>query len=290
MIKIRLVIILLLSSYFVKSQSFTTNDFEIKRRNFSVTLRDGIKLDCTTLSPVTNKPENGFPCIVYCHGFGKNKEDNLSNAIILSKYGFVTYTYSMRGQGNSEGESNLISSIEALDLEEVIEYIKKDSLIDVNRIAIIGSSQGGIIPLMGICNGLKVRCVISDLISPDFASNWIENGCVKMSLLWSLSYGENNIRYNTEVKKFRSWILSKRKDHWDSLNYNLPMQRDFSNIIKNNTTPVFISNSFEDKYFSSNSIIENMLKFPDNSKFYFGGIDGHGSKPVDDEINFHNNS
>lgn len=287
MAKIFLILQILIISVYVQSQSFITNDYEITRRNFSINLKDGVKLDCTSISPIAERPENGFPCIVYCHGFGKNKEDNLSNAIILSKYGFVTYTYSMRGQGNSEGKSNLISITEAEDLIQVIEHIKKDTLADADRIAVIGSSQGGIIPLMGACNGLKVKCIISDLISPNFASNWIENGCVKMSLLWSLSYDESIVRYSDEVKKYRSWILSKRKDDWDSLVYYLPKRRDFSDRIKNNRTPVFISNSFQDKYFNSNSIIENLTNFNVSCKFYFGSIEGHGSSPAEEEVNFH---
>jgi predicted acyl esterase len=287
MVKIRIIILILVSSYLAHSQSFVGNDFDITRKNFHLKLRDKVKLDCTSLYPIAEKPETGFPCIVYCHGFGKNKEDNLANAIIFSKFGFVTYTFSMRGQGNSEGESNLISRTEAEDLKELIDFIKKDSLVDINRIAVIGSSQGGIIPLMELCKGSNVKCTISDLISLDFASNWIENGCVKMSLLWSLSYDASIVRYNAEVKKYRSWILSKRKDNWDSLIYYLPKNRDFSKNITEITTPVFISNSFQDKFFSSNSIIENLTKFPKNSKFYFGGIEGHGSLPAEDEIYFH---
>lgn len=289
MIRKKLLILIIFSALCVHSQSFVKNNYEIERKNFTFELRDDVKLDCSTLIPLAPKPEKGFPCIIYCHGFGKNKEDNLSNAIILSKYGFITYTYSMRGQGGSEGESNLISRTEAEDLIELVNFIKKDTLIDAERIAVIGSSQGGMIPLMGICNGLKVKCVISDLISTDFASNWIENGCVKMSLLWSVSYNQGIVRYSPEVRRYRDWILSKRKDYWDSLNYYLPRGRNFSNKLDNNNTPVFISNSFQDKYFSPNSIIDNLKEFPECSKFYFGCIVGHGSSSIEDEIIFHDN-
>jgi predicted acyl esterase len=286
----RIIILILLFALNSQSQSYKDNDYESTRNNFQIKLRDDINLDCTSFTPNTNKPANGFPCIVYCHGFGKSKEDNLSNAIIFSKLGFVTYAYSMRGQGNSEGKSNLISNIESEDLIEVIEYIKNEGLANKNKIAVIGSSQGGIIPLMALCNGLNVKCVISDLISPDFASNWINNGCVKMSLLWSLSYNEKVVRYNDEVKSFRKWILSNKRDKWDSLLCYIPKERNFSKIISDNSVPVFISNSFQDKYFSSNCIIENLNKFPVNSKFYFGAIEGHGSIPSEDDIAYHDKS
>ncbi len=269
-------------------QSFLNNDFDISRKDFFIKLRDGVQLDCTSIYPEIEKPTYGFPCIVFCHGFGKSKEDNLLNAKIYSRYGFATFIYSMRGQGNSEGESNLISRIEAMDLNEIIEYIKSDTMIDINRIAISGSSQGGIIPLMASCYGLDVQCIISDLISPDFASNWIDNGCIKMSLLWSLSYPDSIVRYNKEVKYFRNWILSKRKDLWDSLIYYLPLNRDFSKDIAKINIPIFISNSFQDKYFNANCLIINLYKFDYKTKFYFGSIEGHGSLFSENEIDLHN--
>lgn len=286
----RIVILIILFAFNVQGQSYKENDFEISRKNFNIKLRDNINLDCTSFTPNIAKPQAGFPCIVYCHGFGKSKEDNLENAISFAKYGFVTYTYSMRGQGNSEGESNLISTVEADDLNDVIEYIKKEAIADKRKIAVIGSSQGGLIPLMAACNGLDVNCLISDLISPDFASNWIENGCVKMSLLWSLSYPSEIVRYNSEVKAYRNWILSKKRDKWDSLFYYMTNQRDFSSSINENKIPVFISTSFEDKYFNPNSIIDNLTGFSESTKFYFGAIEGHGSITTDEEVSYHDKS
>lgn len=285
-----ILLFLLLIAFSSFAQSYKDNDFEITRQNFKLKLRDKVNLDCTSFTPVIAKPNGGFPCIVYCHGFGKSKEDNLSNAISLAKAGFITYSYSMRGQGISEGVSNLISRIEADDLKEFIDNIKKNELVDKDKIIIVGSSQGGIIPLMAMCTGLEVKCAVSDLISTDFASNWINNGCVKMSLLWSLSYNDFVVRYSSEVKNFRRWILSKKPDKWDSLEYYLPKNRDFTKIIHKNKIPVYISNSFQDKYFNANSIIENTERFPENSKFYFGAIEGHGTVTSDDENAYHNNS
>jgi len=288
--KTRILFLLIIISVNSFAQSYKDNDFEITRQNFRIQLKDKIYLDCTSFTPQAEKPNGGFPCIVYCHGFGKSKEDNLSNAIIFAKSGFITYTYSMRGQGASQGESNFISRIEADDLKQVINFIKKNELIDRNKIAIVGSSQGGIIPLMALCGGLYVQCIIADLISPDFASNWIDNGCVKMSLLWALSYSDNIVKYNSDVKNFRRWILSKRRDKWDSLEYHLPRDRDFSDLLRKNSVPVYISNSFQDKFFSSNCIIENLYNFPSGSKFYFGAIEGHGTLTTDDEIKYHDKS
>lgn len=284
---INILLLISLLSFNFRCHNNNPDGFDLTRKNFMIQVRDGTRLDCTSFAPTSDKPELGFPCIVYCHGYGQSKDNNLANAIMFAKLGFSTYAYSMRGQGYSEGESNLISIIEADDLIDVINYVKKDPLVDKDRIAVIGSSQGGIIPMMASCSGLEVKCLISDLISPDFASNWISNGCIKMSLLWSLSYTSDIIRYNNEVSNYRNWILSKERDKWDSLSTLMPAFRDFSTKLKNISVPSYISNSFEDKYFSANTIIENISNFPPTSKFYFGAIEGHGSITTDDETAYH---
>src|SRR5262249_8720994 len=128
---------------------------------FYITLSDGVQLDCTKFVPGTSPPPNGYPCIICCHGYGLNKEDSYGLASDESEYGFYTFCYSMRGQGNSGGYSNLISTTEMNDLMEVIQYVKDDANTNDDRIAVIGGSQGGMIPFMAACNGAKIRCLVT---------------------------------------------------------------------------------------------------------------------------------
>ena len=241
-------------------------------------MNDGTAIDCSAFIPDSPSPERGWSCIVYCSGFGKTKSDMLSPAKNYAKYGYYTFTYSMRGQGKSEGESDFISIKEMNDLIEIINYLKDYEEIDKERIGIMGASQGGIIPFMAVCNGLYVRCIISDLASPLFASNWMENGCVKMSLLWSLSYDTTIVRYSPQVKRYREWILSDKRDKWDSLKLYLPQGRDFLKQTKNNYVPASFSNSFQDKYFNANGMIKASELMRGDFIMYFGPLRGHGSE------------
>src|SRR5207245_4044882 len=150
-----------------------------------------VVLDCTKFVPTGTPPSGGWPVIMYCHGYGGSKEDDLNAAEEQSGYGYFTLAYSMRGQGQSGGLSNLISTTEMNDLMQVIQYVRNQSVVNVNKIAITGSSQGGIIPFMAACNGANVKTILTDLASPEFATSWIENGCIKISLIWSLSYISN---------------------------------------------------------------------------------------------------
>ncbi len=251
------------------------------RVDFMLTLPDGVKLDCTKYIPNGTPPSGGWPVIIVTHGYGLSKYNEMEEAEEHATHGYYSFVYSMRGQGISDGVSNFISTIEANDLKDVVAYIKNDANTNDGRIGIHGGSQGGIIPFMSVCTGLQVKTIIPDMASPEQGSNWIENGGIKMVLLWSTSYPTNIVRYNSTVGRFRTWILSSQKDKWDSLNYYLPQNRDFLNIVGNCTIPVMVQNCWQDRFFNSLGQIKSAyIMNYDNYKMYFGTTDGHGSDYV----------
>ncbi len=257
--------------------------------DFYITLSDGVQLDCTKFIPNVPPPPNGYPCTICCHGFGLSKEDNFHVAEDHANYGTYALCYSMRGQGNSGGFSNLISTTEMNDLLQVIQYVRDDANTNDDRIAITGGSQGGIIPFMAACNGAKIRCLVTELASPEFASDWIANGCVKITLLWSLSYDNSVVRYSDEVSQYRQWTVSNDKEDWNKLAYNLPKDRDFIDKVKDCQVPMLISNTWQDKFFNLQGMIKiiNDLKPP--YRMYFGAILGHGGDISPDESYYHGN-
>jgi len=254
--------------------------------DFLLTMPDGVKLDCTKFIPDGNPPSGGWPCMIICHGYGLSKEDEMGWAEDLASDDYYSFVYSIRGQGNSQGLSNLISTTEMNDLMQVITYVKNDNNTNDNRVGIAGSSQGGILPFMAACYGANVRMLITDLTTPDFATNWIDNGSIKMTLLWSVSYNSSLVRYNSTVGRFRSWILSSSRDKWDSLAYYMPLNRDFQNRVNTSTVPILISNAWQDKFFNTAGMINAMPSIQPTFRVYFGSMDGHGSDPSDDEFQF----
>jgi predicted acyl esterase len=196
----------------------------------------------------------------------------------------------MRGQGNSTGLSNLMSTVELKDLLHIINYIKRDTIANKDRIALTGSSQGGILALMAACSSANIRCIVTDLASPEFASSWLENGCIKISLLWSLSLDSSHIRYNSNVKKFREWILSGKKEKWNSLLVNLPKGRDFADKLSDIDCPVLSSNAWQDKYFNADAMLRAGESIHQPFRLYFGPVEGHGSDTTSDENLYHSES
>jgi len=261
----------------------------VTKSDFWITLRDGVRLDCSKFIP-NQSPVQNYMTVIMVHGYGDNKDILASIASAQASYGYTVYTFSVRGQGNSGGLSNLISTVEAQDLIEVVNNIRKDSYVDTAKILIMGGSQGGILPYMAnSMGGLNVKTIISGLASPEFATSWIENGCVKMTLLWTASYTSDIARYTPQVNSLVNWIYSNAADKWDSIAYWFPKGRDFTSTVKNCKVPIMLENGWQDKFFNVYGNIKNIPVMKAPSRYYFGAVRGHGGDYSLTEDTWHEN-
>jgi len=264
-----------------------TDALPVTRVDFTVTLRDGTILDALKFIPQGTPPAGGWPTVVFVHGYGDNKETLAGFAKAQAEYGYYTTTFSMRGQGHSTGLSNLISTTEAQDMIEFINFIKMDTPngINPNNILVMGGSQGGLVPYMACTMGMNVRTIISALAPPNFASSWIENGCIKMTLLWTVEYTPDTARYTPQVDRMSNWIYSSTKNYWDSLAYWLPVNRDFLTSVPNNRVPLIMEGSWQDKFFNASGIMKaSQLNNGSTFRLYLGAVQGHGgdNSPTED--------
>lgn len=259
-----------------------TNDANliVNRTDFTITLRDGVVIDCLKYVPEGTPPAGGWLTVIMHHGYGDNKETLADFCRAQAEYGYYTMTFSVRGQGLSGGQSNLISTLEADDLIEIVNWVKRDSVNGSNpsKILIMGGSQGGAVPMIAASRGMVVAGIINSVAPPDFASSWIENGSIKMTFLWTIDYTPDTARYNAQVIKMRSWVTSDTKPLWDSLNRTLPIGRDFVNGLTNITTPLLIEAAWQDKFFNADGWILNIDKI-NHAQYssYLGAVRGHGS-------------
>ncbi len=269
---------------------FTVTLLSQTRVDFTLSIPDGTILDCTKYIPEGSPPPAGWPCIILTHGYGLSKESELKFAEGFANDDFYSLTYSMRGQGNSTGQSYFISIVEANDLMQIVNYIRNDANTDDNNIAVHGGSQGGIIPFMAACNGMNVKTILPDFASPQHATSWIENGSIKITFLWTLGYTPANVRYHPSVALFRTWALSDSTDKWDSLALYVPQTRDFLDRVNMCQTQVLGCNVWQDLFFNTYGMIQSAYILPyNNYRFYWGTFDGHGGDPDDDEIDFQSN-
>lgn len=263
------------------------------RTDFTVQMRDGVIIDCLKYVPVRSVvPAGGYFTVIMVHGYGDNKNTLATFAHDQASYGYYVMTFSVRGQGLSGGLSNLISDVEALDLLELIQWVKNDSLngSNPNKILIMGGSQGGLLPMKAACmGGHPVTTLISSVAPPNFASSWIENGSVKMTALWTMDYTPDTARYTQEVINMRNWIYTDTKASWDSLSRVMPRSRDFVTSLHNCQIPVMIEGSWQDKFFNSQGWIDNLTQLTVPYTSYYGAVHGHGGEVSATEDVWHMN-
>ena len=266
------------------------NPYTATRTNFTITMRDGVIIDCLKWIPNATAPAGGWPTVIMVHGYGDSKETLSEFCRQQAEYGYYTMTYSVRGQGLSGGLSNLISRTEAMDFKEIVDFLRNDTANGVGRdkILVMGGSQGGAVPLMAASmGGLNVKAIINSVAPPNFASSWIENGCVKMTLLWTIEYNQDTARYNGQVNRMSDWIYAENKQYWDSLAYWLPRDRDFTNILSNNNIPLLVEASWQDKFFNADGWLQNIHLVNSPMSSYMGAVQGHGGEQSLTEDQWH---
>ena len=254
----------------------------VVRTDFTIQMRDGILIDALKYIPVrSTPPAGGYLTVIMVHGYGDNKNTLAQFAHDQASYGYYVMTFSVRGQGLSGGLSNLISDTEALDLLEIIQWVKNDSINGSNpgKILIMGGSQGGLLPMKAACmGGHPVTTIISSVAPPNFASSWIENGSIKMTALWTMDYTPDTARYTPQVVNMRNWIYANTKAGWDSLYRTMPIGRDFVTSLPNCQIPVMVEGSWQDKFFNSQGWIDNITSLTVPYTSYFGAVHGHGGQ------------
>lgn len=190
----------------LRSRAYPGGDFEIEKKlgngsNYEQYITsynsDGSKIYGLLTVPLAEMPEEGFPAILFIHGYIPPKQYSTTGnyptyQARLARAGFVTFKPDLRGHGNSEGVATSSNLTEAyvVDTLFALEYLKNYESVNSERIGYWGHSNGG-----GI--GLKLL-----LITPD----------IKAASLWAGMVGS----YNDMLETYRREIPF--------------MQRDFANL------------------------------------------------------------
>lgn len=129
---------------------------------------EGLKIFGLLTVPLAEKPENGFPAILFIHGYIPPAEySTIGNyptyQARLASAGFVTFKPDLRGHGESEGEpvSAHYSEKYVIDTMNALEYLKDYEAVDAERIGYWGHSNGGEI-------GLRTVLLTDDIQAASF--------------------------------------------------------------------------------------------------------------------------
>jgi len=127
------------------------------RRYVASYLSEGLKIYGLLTVPLSNKPNGGFPAIVFVHGYIPPNIYSTINSYPpyqarLARAGFVTFKPDLRGHDNSEGEpvSAHYSEKYVIDTLNAIAYLKQHPDANPDKIGYWGHSNGGEIGLRAV--------------------------------------------------------------------------------------------------------------------------------------------
>lgn len=108
--------------------------------------RDGKKLSGDLYLP---RKGGKHPLIIFCHGFGSNREHLALFARFFCQHGFACYNFDFIGGGmdsQSDGAMEEMSVLtEARDVELILDHLIRREDIDPDQIILYGASQGGFV-------------------------------------------------------------------------------------------------------------------------------------------------
>ncbi len=111
---------------------------------------DGLKINGFITVPTTDKPENGYPAIVFVHGYIPptqyvTTEKYTDYVDYLARNGFVVFKIDLRGHGNSEGEpgGGYYGSDYVIDTLNARAALQSSDFVDKAEVGLWGHSMAG---------------------------------------------------------------------------------------------------------------------------------------------------
>lgn len=144
---------------------------------------EGLKIYALLTVPNGEKPENGWPVIIFNHGFippaqYRTTERYSAYTDAFSSNGYIVFRSDYRGHGNSEGnaEGGYGSNAYTVDVLNAVSSIKKYADADPEKIGMWGHSMGGHVTLRSMVanKDIKVGVIWAGVVVsyPDLIYNW----------------------------------------------------------------------------------------------------------------------
>jgi len=232
-----------------------------------IIMNDGVRLDATTFTPEGRPPEGGWPAILFGHGHGDagNKTATFHRARRYADHGYLTICYSLRGQGDSEGLVFHMGAREVFDLQDVITWVFSDCPCHRDKLAVVGSSQGGWHAYMAAAHHPLVATVVAENIFTQYDEFAVHKGCLAK---WFFTRTMRRRILTAGLQEMaRKWALDGdwfRIQEW--VKPTSPML--FANRIK---CPILIVHGWHDIGMPPNEVVTLFEKITAPKKLYLGG-------------------
>jgi dipeptidyl aminopeptidase/acylaminoacyl peptidase len=188
---------------------------------------EGLKIYGLLTIPKSQKPEGGYPVIIFNHGYippkqYKTIERYVSYVAAFASNGYIVFKSDYRGHGNSEGQAEgaYYATGYNVDVLNALATLKKYKDANPEKIGMWGHSMGGNITLRSLVvrpNDIKAAVIWGGVVGTynDLMYNWQRN------VTYSPPPDELALR-----NKFKTEILDKHgtpknnPDFWNSIDPN----------------------------------------------------------------------
>lgn len=128
---------------------------------------DGLKVNALLTIPEGDKPEKGFPAIVFIHGYipptlYSTTERYIDHVDYLARNGFVVLKIDLRGHGNSEGEAGggYFGSDYVVDALNAYAALQSSDVVNPEAIGMWGHSMAGNIILRAFVSKQDIPAIV----------------------------------------------------------------------------------------------------------------------------------
>lgn len=144
---------------------------------------EGLKIYALLTVPNGEKPQTGWPVVIFNHGYVPPAEYRTTERYIaytdaFSRNGYIVFRSDYRGHGSSEGTASggYGSNNYTIDILNALSSVKKYKDADPDRIGMWGHSMGGFITLrsMVVTKDIKAGVIWAGVVAsyPDLINNW----------------------------------------------------------------------------------------------------------------------
>jgi dipeptidyl aminopeptidase/acylaminoacyl peptidase len=193
-------------------------------------LSEGEKVFALLTIPSEEKPEGGFPAIIFNHGYIPPKNysttgNYASYVDYLASNGFIVMKIDMRGHGNSEGVAigTYFGSSYTIDVISALKSLQKSEIVNHNRIGLWGHSMSGNLVLrsMLVESSFKAGVIWAGAVYSyqDFAKYRISDNSFQRPPVSQPQIQHKNRDASEEITKFRedSSKIDFSNDFWKAI-------------------------------------------------------------------------
>lgn len=163
-----------------------------------ITYSDNYVTEGELLRPSVATPTCRWPLVVFVSRLGSTRLDDRNLQEMIAAQGYAVWSYDVRGQGFAMARNGptagttMWGPVERADLAQQIAFVQQNygSLVDTTRIAVAGSSQGGVhawaaaalsgqlftVPGRGFLTMPPIGCVIANDYVAEPVVDWVRGG------------------------------------------------------------------------------------------------------------------